>query len=171
MVKSSKSQRLKVYRTRIGFHDWIVAAPNQKAALEAWDVRENLFAQGAASVATDEELVQLALRSPGEPVAVDRGKASAEARKVIRLDQARSGRTAPRPTRVEKPKPHRLQLDRAENALDEFRRRAIRERAAILRERKSLDRRAQLLEQELEEERIRLERALEVARARYDSES
>lgn len=31
-----RKQKLKVYRTPIGFHDAYVAAPSQKAALKAW---------------------------------------------------------------------------------------------------------------------------------------
>jgi hypothetical protein len=63
--------RFRIYKTRIGFHDWVVAAPNQKAALKAWDVRENLFAQGAAEAVHDEEAVELAMRRPGVPVALN----------------------------------------------------------------------------------------------------
>ena len=36
-------RKLNVYRTHIGFDDLIVAAPSQKAALEAWGSSSNLF--------------------------------------------------------------------------------------------------------------------------------
>lgn len=57
--------RLKVYGTRIGFHEVIVAAPSQPAALAAWDISDNLFAQGQARVVDDAEAVEQALASPG----------------------------------------------------------------------------------------------------------
>ena len=49
MAKSAKKPerklKLKVFRTPIGFHDAYVAAPSQKAALEAWGADSNIFAQ------------------------------------------------------------------------------------------------------------------------------
>ncbi len=65
-----KTPRLKVYKTHIGFSDWVVAAPNQKAALKAWDVRENLFAAGLATLETKKSARELALKTPGVPVPV-----------------------------------------------------------------------------------------------------
>jgi len=82
--------RFRVYKTHIGFHDWVVAAPNQKAALKAWDVRENLFAMGAAKAVEDEEAIELAMKSPGIPVAL----ADPSAKKVRKA--RRSGRKAGR---------------------------------------------------------------------------
>lgn len=41
MAKAKRNRKLKVYRTPIGFHDAYVAAPSQKAALEAWGVETN----------------------------------------------------------------------------------------------------------------------------------
>jgi len=58
--------RLKVYRTRAGFAEAIVAAPNQKAALNAWGSRQNLFAEGLADVVDDVEAVRAATAHPGE---------------------------------------------------------------------------------------------------------
>ena len=66
----TKEQRLKVYRTHIGFEDWVVAAPNQKAALAAWGVHADLFAAGLATVTDDEEAVAAARRTPGRPVSM-----------------------------------------------------------------------------------------------------
>src|SRR5690348_7625250 len=39
---------LKVFKTHIGFHDLIVAAPSMKAAAAAWEASPRLFAQGFA---------------------------------------------------------------------------------------------------------------------------
>jgi hypothetical protein len=58
-------ERLKVYRTHLGFYDAIVAAPSQKAALDAWGVHQNLFQNGMASVVGDDEIIRLAKSRPG----------------------------------------------------------------------------------------------------------
>ena len=57
--------KLKVFRTHLGFYDVIVAAPSQKAALEAWGAGSNLFDHGFASVVADPALMEAALRKPG----------------------------------------------------------------------------------------------------------
>ena len=51
--KPERKQKLKVFVTSIGFHDAYVAAPSQKAALEAWGADSNIFAQGIAEQVTD----------------------------------------------------------------------------------------------------------------------
>jgi hypothetical protein len=73
MAKARRKQNLKVYSTPIGFHDALVAAPNQKAALEAWGAGTNLFSQGAAHVVTDPKLVKEPLEEPGRVIKVPRG--------------------------------------------------------------------------------------------------
>jgi hypothetical protein len=73
MAKAKRKPRLKVYSTPIGFHDALVAAPNQKAALEAWGAGTNLFSQGAAHVVTDPKLVKEPLEKPGRVIKVPRG--------------------------------------------------------------------------------------------------
>ena len=64
MAKPRKT-KLKVFRTPIGFHDAYVAAPSQKAALEAWGSDSNLFAAGVAELVTDAELMQGAAGAAG----------------------------------------------------------------------------------------------------------
>ena len=73
MAKAKRKQRLKVYSTPIGFDDALVAAPNRKAALEAWGAGTNLFSQGAAHVVTDPKLTEEPLSKPGTVVRVPRG--------------------------------------------------------------------------------------------------
>ena len=59
--------RLKIYEARLdGLHDYIVAAPNQAEALAAWDVHQDLFAQGAARVTEEAAAAKAALAHPGE---------------------------------------------------------------------------------------------------------
>jgi hypothetical protein len=67
--------RIKVFRTRIGFHDWVVATSSQANALEAWDVSRNLFATGEAEVTNDPADIDLALSNIGKPVAVPKSAA------------------------------------------------------------------------------------------------
>ena len=57
MADKRITSRTKVYITRIGLKDWLVAASSQKAALAAWDVHRNLFAEGSARITND----------PGDP--------------------------------------------------------------------------------------------------------
>jgi flagellar motility protein MotE (MotC chaperone) len=56
---------LKVFRVHLGFYDTIVAAPSQKAAIQAWGGAKNEFAKGFASVTNDTEAVKAALAQPG----------------------------------------------------------------------------------------------------------
>jgi hypothetical protein len=56
---------LKVFQAHMGFYDTVVAAPSQKAALEAWGAGKNQFAKGFAKVTNDPVAVQSALGNPG----------------------------------------------------------------------------------------------------------
>jgi hypothetical protein len=79
-MAKARVQKLKVFRTPIGFHDAYVAVPSQKAALEAWGADSNLFAQGIAEVVTDAALAEAALARPGEVIRVARGSAEEHVR-------------------------------------------------------------------------------------------
>ena len=56
---------LKVFRAHLGFYDSVVAAPSQKAALEAWGAGKSEFAHGFAEVTQDAKAVAAALAQPG----------------------------------------------------------------------------------------------------------
>lgn len=112
-------RKLKVYRTPIGFHDAYVAAPSQKAALEAWGSDADLLARGIAEIVTDEALTREPLKKPGTVIRRLRGTneeqmAAAEAsprrtRPHAKSEAPRRGRPAPsaKPARQKpKPKPH-----------------------------------------------------------------
>lgn len=71
------ARQLKVFSTPAGFVNAVVAAPSQKAALEAWGIRENVFANGSATVVTDPELIAQALATPGRIVRVPIGSEEA----------------------------------------------------------------------------------------------
>jgi hypothetical protein len=60
--------RIKVFRTRIGFRDWVVATSSKQAALEAWDVSANLFAAGQAELTDDPKAIKAALANTGNAV-------------------------------------------------------------------------------------------------------
>ncbi len=57
-----------MFEAAFGFHDSVVAAPSQAAALRAWGMRQNLFAEGQARVATDEAAIKAALAHPEIPL-------------------------------------------------------------------------------------------------------
>ncbi|OYX33078.1 MAG: hypothetical protein B7Y99_07795 [Caulobacterales bacterium 32-69-10] len=151
--------KLKTYATRIGFHDAVVAAPNQKAALAAWDVRENLFAQGAAKVTDDAQAVEAATAAPGVVLRRAAGttgpfttapglpKAPEPKPRAAKPDQQAKADKPPPP----KPKPDRKPLASAEKALAAFDRQAAQRLQSLERDLKN-ERRA------LERERDRLSR-------------
>jgi len=65
---------VRVYSAEIdGVNEWIVAAPNQKAALEALGVHQDLFAQGRARIEKDEEKAAQAAARPGVPLRRPKG--------------------------------------------------------------------------------------------------
>ena len=57
---------LKVFQAHMGFYDTVVAAPSQKAALEAWGAGKGEFAKGFAKLASDPVAIECALANPGE---------------------------------------------------------------------------------------------------------
>lgn len=180
-------RKLKVFRTAIGFHDAYVAAPTQKAALEAWGTDTNLFARGVAELVTDPALSEAPLAHPGQVIKRLRGS-EAEHFAALRAEpevEAASGRPsetkAPRAGRKRpatpkrgappRPRPDRAALDQAEEALEEAERAArlvaqgFRERErALARERRAAERDAEAQIGECrasrDAEKVRYDRAL-----------
>jgi len=69
MARPKPSRRkLKVFQAQLGFHDSVVAAPSQAAALRAWGVHQNLFAEGQARITTDAAAIASARAHPGTPL-------------------------------------------------------------------------------------------------------
>lgn len=56
---------LKVFQAHLGFYDTVVAAPSQKAALEAWGAGKAEFAKGFARISSDPLAIESALANPG----------------------------------------------------------------------------------------------------------
>lgn len=100
----ARKQKLKVYRTPIGFHDAYVAAPSQKAALDAWGADADLFARGVAETVNDEALTREPLEQPGVVVRKLRGTAD-EQMAALPRDRPRAKRRTPPPDEDEGPPP------------------------------------------------------------------
>lgn len=167
--------RLKVYRTPAGFEDALVAAPSQKAALEAWGASSNLFAMGEAEVVDDPALAAEALARPGEVIRRPRGDAAAFLAAAPR-PKAAAESTASRPGKAAKrsrsaPAPDRSQLDAAETALaraeDEFEAR----RQALQAERDALEARMAAADTEAKRRLGVLRSARDKAQAAFDAAS
>jgi len=158
VVTKRITSRLKVYTTRIGVRDWLVAAESQKAALKAWDVHKNLFASGDARITNEPAHVALALKTPGLPVAAPGVVRVPETSNVVKLDAFRRKpaqavkRPAPAPT------PDRSKLDAAEKALAEFEREAEKARREIERRKRVIDLEFEAFEWETERRRERLKK-------------
>jgi hypothetical protein len=172
----ARTAKLKVFRTPIGFHDAYVAAPSQKAALEAWHSDHNLFARGEAELVSDPALTAEPLAHPGKVIKRLRGTTEEQMaalgparRKTDRAPKKaaptpeRKAATKPKP----KPRPDRAPLDRAEAALADAEQRYARAHQAIIDEEKRLAQRRRALEKEQDTEVEKLKRELEQANAAY----
>ena len=165
-MAEKRLKRLKVYVTRIGLHDWAVAAPNQKAALKAWDVRENLFASGAAKETQEPGAVEAALKHPGTPVKAPGPKPHLPpaAANVVHLE----GRRPKPPPAPPTPKRDRAKLDAAEEALVAYRREAKKRLAEIDRRRRLLEDEIEALEAEIDRQTRALEARVHRERKAYE---
>ena len=176
-------RQLKVYRTPIGFHDAYVAAPSQKAALEAWGSDADLFARGVAEIVTDAALTSEPLAHPGEVVRRLRGSADdhfaalpkkkAKAPRTTRADTEPTPPHAPAkpPPRTAKPKPRpsRARLDAAEAALDAADRRHRDELDDLRQREQALAHERRAIEARQARENEKLARARGREKERYDS--
>ena len=165
------SKKLKVFRTPIGFHDAYVAAPSQKAALEAWGAGTNLFAAGAAELVTDPKLTEEPLAHPGQVIRKVRGTEDEHVRALDDIPatkKRRLNREQARPKREKRgPRPSRAAVDKAEKALaiaEERHRKAV---AKLKAEEDRIEQRRRELESKQRGERDRLTRSIDDARERY----
>lgn len=176
--------KLKVFRTPTGFHDAYVAAPSQKAALEAWGADSNLFASGSAERVEDPELMREPLANPGKVIRRLRGtaaehvaalaKEAADPATGKRRKSSPSARAATAPKRKSPPKPRprpdRAALDRAEAALAEAEKRHRDARTGLARRQAELDRERRSLEAEQKREAEKLQRRADEAREKFSRE-
>ena len=171
--KPERKQKLKVFVTPIGFHDAYVAAPSQKAALEAWGADSNIFAQGIAEQVTDPKLMEEPLASPGKVIKRVRGSADEH---FAELDRAaprkkaakESGKVVQLKPKKPKPKPSRDELDAAEEALEKAEKKQRKKLSEIDQELQALERKRRELQRKIEAERDKLAEKAEQARAKYE---
>ena len=183
----ARAQKLKVYRTAAGFNDAYVAAPSQKAALEAWGSERDLFARGIAEVVTDPALTAEPLASPGVVVKHSRGTTAEQIKampdpeprgrregdpdRTVTSRQPRKSKQAALAKPAPKPKPSSAKLEAAEQALEtvktdyDARMKALADREAKLAgERRNLERQRNgdvgTAEAAVEDERQRYDTAL-----------
>jgi flagellar motility protein MotE (MotC chaperone) len=173
--KPERKQKLKVFRTPIGFHDAYVAAPSQKAALEAWGADGNLFAQGIAEQVTDPELMEEPLASPGKVIKRVRGSADEHfaaldrtARKPKAKAKTEETEEAPKPKAKPKPRPRRDELDAAEQALEQAEKKQRKKLAELDEKIRELERKRRDLQRKHEAERDELAQERDRARSTYD---
>lgn len=175
MADKRITSRTKVYITRIGLKDWLVAVDSQKAALKAWDVHRNLFATGEARLTNDPAHVESAMRAPGVPVAAAGRPAGPEgASNVVKLPVSKRAPAAAKPAPAAerpKPKPDRSKLDAAEDELRVFERETARQRSELARRKLSLETEIEALEAETSRRRERLEKRIARERAAYEGAS
>jgi len=162
-------RKLKVFCTPIGFHDAYVAAPSQKAALEAWGTDANLFARGMATVATDPTLTKEPLANPGKVIKRARGTAEqhlASLPKTAKVPPSRD--TEETKPAKSLPKPSRRKLEAAEQAIDRAEEKYRRAADAIREREEALRQERHALNAKRDTELATLQRRSEDARADYD---
>lgn len=159
-----RMQKLKVYRTPIGFHDAYVAAPSQKAALEAWGSDANLFARGVAEQVTDPALMKEPLAQPGKVIRKLRGTAEQQ---LAALPKSARGPGKMKPARPKKPA-SRAALEAAETALAEAEQRQRAEISALQAREAALARERRALEKRHDAESAKLAKARDRERSNYE---
>ncbi len=168
------AKKLKVFRTPIGFHDAYVAAPSQKAALEAWGADSNIFAQGIAEQVDDPKLMEEPLANPGKVIKRVRGSADEHFAALGKGEKKAKG-PSPAPPLSErgkkpkpKPRPSRDKLDAAEEALEKLEKKQRKKLREIDEEMRALERRRRELQRKQEAERDALAEKRDRARSAYE---
>ena len=129
-------RRLKVCHTTLGFYESIVAAANQREALEAWGVSQNLFAERAAKIEDDAEAVKAALAAPNQPLRRPIGSKGAYALDPESPQPPKAKGETSKPTR---PKPDRRKLNAAEAVLKDVQARQSEEAKELAARRSQLE--------------------------------
>ncbi|PVM70944.1 cell envelope biogenesis protein TolA [Caulobacter radicis] len=176
MARAPAPRRLKVYQAQFGFHDSVVAAPNQAAALAAWGTRQNLFAEGRAKVSDDPHAAAVALAHPEvplrravgsqDPFSLDPGLPQVP-------DPPPRGKPALKvlakaaPVALAGSPPDRSALDAAQKALASINARRLDEEKDFERRRKALEAEELAARQAWAKARKTAETALEAARRSY----
>jgi hypothetical protein len=151
--------RLKAFQAHLGFFDTVVAAPSQKAALQAWGSRQNLFRDGTAKQASDPDAVAAALAHPG---VVLKRLAGSKDPFAEQPPLPKPARPAAKPRRSRPP--DRSKVDAAERALAELRQERETIRAEFEQHEKSLREQQRKREQDVQARQHELERELAAQR-------
>jgi hypothetical protein len=156
---------LKVFVTRIGLDEVAVATTSQKAALAALGVHANLFAEGAAGITHDVELVKHALARPGEIV-----RRRIDLSAIDKAQPKRAAKSAPVRKTPSTPKRDlaaereaKAAVKAAEKALETFERETRRTLESFEEERRDLDERETRFKTGVAARRKRLKEALAAA--------
>lgn len=130
--------RLRVYQLELdGLHDWIIAAPNQRAALARFGIRQDLFARGMAREIREGPELEAALALACTPLRRPKGEAGGFEPAPEPARTARTRRPASR--HVAPPRPFRPLRPSARPLVDAASARAPRPADAIERVRASPD--------------------------------
>lgn len=172
----AKGVRLKVYAAQFGFHDSVVAARSQAAALAAWGTRQNLFAEGRAKVSDDPDAIAAALAHPETPLRRAVGSTAAFSLEpdlpVVpdmprrRTPDLKVVKAAP-PPKAKPPPPDRAALSAAEQALAAVHQRRLAQEAALAQQRAALDAEETASRRRWVADRKLAEAALDTARRAY----
>jgi hypothetical protein len=154
-LAKATTRKLKVFQAQLGFYDSVVAAASQAAALRAWGVHQNLFADGQAKITTDPQAVDAALAHPDTPLRRGVGSSDAFALEPASLPKLPAGakkpaaKSAAKPAKSAKPEPapkppprpvaDRTALDVAEAALRKLEQDRKRDEAALRQQQDELD--------------------------------
>ena len=168
MAKSGE-RRLKVFQAQLGFFETVVAAPSQAAALRAWEVHQNLFADGQARATDDPQATEAALAHPEVPLKRALGSKDPFALEAVSLPQLPD---APKKTKVKtaaprKPPADRSALDAAEEALRRLDADRRAEEATLRQRQDALDAERKTAQAVYVERHDAVSRALVNARAAY----
>jgi hypothetical protein len=172
MAKAA-GRRLKVFQAQFGFYDTVIAAPSRAAALRAWGVHQDLFADGQARETTDAQAVEAALAHPDTPLRRAVGSSDPFALESVGLPKVPDAPRKAAPAKVKakpapaKPPADRSALDKAEAALrglDEARKG---EEADLRRRQTDLDAEIQAAQGAYVERRKAAAAAIEQARDAY----
>ncbi len=152
----------------VGFHDAYVAAPSQKAAIEAWGSDKGVFARGEAEIVTDPALMAEPLASPGKVIKRLRGTAAEQIAALVPDEPVRPSPRAKTPKPKPVPRPSRARLEDAEKALAKAQERQSREMKALAEREAELARERLRLERQHREEAARLSSKVDEAAAEFE---
>jgi len=158
-------RQLKVFRTMTGFHDAYVAAPSRAAALRAWGATTDLFAMDAAEEVTDPKLTAEPLTRPGEVIKQLRGS---DEEHLAAAGPAKKSKAKASSLPKAKPRPSRVNLEKAERRLEDAEAGLAKEREAFERENAALREREDAAHRAFEEKRHKLDAARQAEAEAYD---